>query len=429
MTPDDRVDVLVVGGGKAASQLMVSLRDEGFTGSLAIIGDEAVEPYDRPPLSKEFLAAAHHPDTLLLRPAGFYLGADIEVRIGTTVAAIDTHSRRVHLGDGRSIGYGDLVLATGAVGRPLPVEGAGLAGVTGLRSVTDAQLLRGLLGPGHDVIVIGGGFVGLEVAASAALHHASHVTVLEFLPRLMSRTALPETSAAVERYHRSIGVDVRLGASVTRLVGESGKVVAVELADGSRLPADTVVYGVGVAARAELAESALLDVDNGIVVNEMLQSSVDHIWAIGDCCAFPSVHTGSRVRLESIQNATDQARHLAHELATGELSPYRAVPWFWSDQGTAKIQSVGLLGERDSTVVVGDPLGDSFSVLAFKNGKLLGGDSVNATRDHLALRRLLNAPTRGWETSLTELAPEADFSLARFAREALGSVGTRQAGT
>jgi 3-phenylpropionate/trans-cinnamate dioxygenase ferredoxin reductase subunit len=427
MTVESRFDVLVVGGGKAASQLMVSLRDDGFTGSLGIIGDEELEPYDRPPLSKEFLAVGHNPDTLLLRPVGFYLRADIEVHVDTTVAAIDSADRTVRLEDGRMIGYTDLVIATGAVGRPLPVDGADLDGVTGLRSLADAQLLRGLLGPGHEVVVIGGGFVGLEVAASAAIHHASKVTVLEFLPRLMSRTALPETSAAAERYQRSIGVDVRLGSSVSRLIGENGRVVAVELADGSRLPADVVVYGVGVMPRADLAVAADLAVDNGIVVDEMLRTSVDHIWAIGDCCSFPSVHAGGQARLESIQNATDQARHLAHELATGELAPYRAVPWFWSDQGSAKIQSVGLVGDRDSTVVVGDPLGDSFSVLAFKEGKLLGGDSMNASGDHLALRRLLNSPATGWESELAQHAIEPGFSLSRFARAALAA--SRESGS
>jgi 3-phenylpropionate/trans-cinnamate dioxygenase ferredoxin reductase subunit len=416
----EQYDVIVVGGGKAASQLAASLRDEGYSGSVLIIGEETHEPYDRPPLSKGFLGAGGATDGLMLREPGYYLGADIAMEVGTHVVSIDPEHRRVQRTDGSWVSYGELVLATGARVRRLSLPGVELAGVTGLRNIFDAEMIRAALAPGRRIVVIGGGFVGLEVAASAAADHGCTVTVLEALPRLLSRTALPETAAAILEHHRALGVETRLGAQIERLRGEDGHVVAVVMADGSEIPADLVVYGVGVEPRIELAADAGIAVDNGIVVDHSLHTSAEHVWAIGDCCVFPSEHFGGPIRLESVQNATDQARHLALGLLTGERLPYRAVPWFWSDQAALKFQSVGLLGDRDATHLIGDPESGSFSVLAYRGGSLIGGDSVNASGDHLALRRLLGSGTREWESALLEAMTQPGFSLGRFARTALG---------
>lgn len=419
----EHADVLVVGAGKAGDQLVSSLRDEGFAGSIAMFGSETAAAYDRPLLSKGYLTGTHSIGELLLRPSGFYEEQGIALETGRTVMAADPANRSVVLDDGRRLGYGDLVLATGASLRPLRLPGAELDGVTGLRDIVDAERIRDALSAARSVVVIGGGFVGLEVAAVAAWTFGLRVTVLESLPRLLSRSALPETAEAVLGYHRGLGVDVRLGAQVAAVVDDgSGRAAGVRLVDGERIPADLVVYGVGVDPRIGLAVEAGLEVGNGVLVDASLASAAPHVWAIGDCAAYPSIHFGGVVRLESIQNATDQARFLAAELTSGERGEYRALPWFWSDQAELVVQSVGLLGSRDASVTVGDRASGSFSQLAFRDGLVIGGDSVNARGDHLALRRLFARESEDWRRELTpERCARDGFALKQFAREGIAA--------
>lgn len=412
-------DVVVVGAGKAGDQLVSSLRDEGFRGSIAMYGAESFAAYDRPLLSKGYLTGTHEIDDLLLRPPGFYEEHDIVLETARTVLAIHPEDRSVVLDDGRRVGYSDLVLATGASLRPLRLPGAEFEGVTGLRDVVEAERIRHALSSARALVIIGGGFVGLEVAAVAASAFGIRVTVLEALPRLLSRSALPETAEFVRGYQESLGVDVRLESTVEAIIDDgSGRVAGVRLGDGEIIPADLVIYGIGVDPRIGLAAAAGLEVANGVLVDGSLATSAPHVWAIGDCAAYPSVHFGGVVRLESIQNATDHARLLATELVSGQLGEYQALPWFWSDQAELVVQSVGLLSSLDRSVTVGDPVSGSFSQLAFKDGLLIGGDSINARADHLALRRLFGRESSDWRLELTpELCTREGFALKQFARE------------
>lgn len=425
----DSADVVIVGAGKAGSQTALSLRAEGFEGSLTVLGDEDQLPYDRPPLSKEYLRGTYQDDDVLIRPRAFYEDNRIDLQLGTPVDRLDTVGRSVELRDGRTIGYGELVLATGSRARPLPVPGANLHGVLSLRSLDDARRLKNDLSVARSVVVIGGGFVGLEVAAAAARDLSCQVTIIEALPQLMSRTALPETAEHMTEYHTSLGSRVLLGTTVTALRGDArGHVTAVLTSDGHVFDADLVVFGIGAVPSIGPALNTGLDVRDGIRVDESLRASAAHVWAVGDCAAFPSQRDGEVIRLESVQNATDQARAVATSIASGRPVAYRAVPWFWSDQGDTHVQTVGLTGSHDLTAVVGTPADGSFSVLAFRGGAFLGADSVNARGDHLALRRLLaRAADDGRPTLTPQLCRSAGFDLKLFARSVLTSGEQRAA--
>jgi 3-phenylpropionate/trans-cinnamate dioxygenase ferredoxin reductase component len=413
-----RYDVVVVGAGKAGVQTASSLRDEGFAGDILLIGDEASAPYDRPPLSKSFLSGQESLDDITLHGDGFYQSRRITLRTGTGAVGLDRDAGTVLLGDGQLIGYGRLVLATGARGRPLPIPGSGLGRVVGLRTAADATVLQKALAVSGRVVVIGGGFIGLEVAAVAARTYGCEVVVVEALPRLMSRSALRPSAAGARRNLESLGVRVLTGTAIAAVHSLDGRGAdGVATADGSFIPADLVVYGVGVLPNAELAQEAGLAVANGVLVDQTLRTADPRVWAIGDCAAFPSSDGAGRVRLESLQNATDQGRHVARAIATGAAEPYRTLPWFWSDQGDLRFQSVGLMAGHDRTVVLGDPGSGSFSVLAFRAGRLLGGDSVNAASDHRALRRLLATDRGRWEAAVTpEACAAPGFAIRDVAR-------------
>lgn len=416
MRQTSRADVLIVGGGYSAGRLASSLRAEGFQGSIHIVGEESRPPYDRPLLSKGYLHGITCHGRLDLRSSTSYGDNAIDIETGVRVDTIDPRSRTIRCTDGRVIGYGHLVLATGARPRRLDLPGADLGAISCLRTIDDADRLRSALREVSNLAVIGGGFVGLEVATTVVSAASEcRVTVLEAKEQLLSRSALPETAEFVAAHHRALGIDVRVNARVSEFRGRGGHVETVVTTDGVALPADVVVYGIGVEPRTELAREAGLEVSNGIVVDETLHTDAEGIWAIGDCCTFPVPLSGQRIRLESVQNATDQARHLAVELASGRSRPYVAVPWFWSDQGKMRFQSVGLTGQRDTTAVVGETASGSFSVLAIQDGKLIGGDSVNATRDHLALKRLLTVADPSRLTAIASAARESRFSLSEFA--------------
>jgi 3-phenylpropionate/trans-cinnamate dioxygenase ferredoxin reductase subunit len=380
--------IVVVGGGQAGYQVAASLRDEGFAGPLTIVGDEPGLPYQRPPLSKAYLAAdGGSPDSLTLRPQSFYDKHLVDL-VGEPAIAIDRSTSVVCLRSGRELPYAHLVLATGTRARLIPVPGLDLDGVLTLRTRADADALRARLSPDTRVVVIGGGFIGMEVAAAACKAGAA-TTVIETLDRVLARAAAPEISAHVTAMHADHGVRVLLGQVVAAVRGDAGRVTGVELGDGTLLAADVVVVGVGVVPNVELAEAAGLPVDNGVVVDEQLLTADPAISAIGDCASYPSPHAGCRTRLESVQNAVDHARHVAARLTGGPVKPYGEVPWFWTHQFDMRIQMAGIGRADDRRVVYGEPATGKFSVFRFQGDRLMAVESVNRTGDHISARKAL----------------------------------------
>ena len=380
--------VVIVGTGQAGFQVAASLRDGGFTDPIVMVGDEEALPYQRPPLSKAYLDGKADEETLSLRPASFFAEHGIDLRAGETVTAIDREARAVALGSGGRLAYRHLVLATGAHNRPLPVPGIELDGVLQLRTLPDAaELKRRLAGVRH-AVVVGAGFIGLEFAAVAAARGIG-VTVFEATDRPMSRALSREMSAFFLARHEAAGIGFVLGGAVDAILGTENRVTGVETLDGRHFPADLVLVGIGVIPNVDLAREAGLEIGNGIVVDETLLTSDPDISAIGDCAYHPSrfAHGGS-ARVESVQNAVDQAKCVAARL-TGRPTPYDAVPWFWSDQGPLKLQIAGLASPHDEAVVRGDPASGAFSVFCFGGGGLVGVESVNRPADHMVARRLL----------------------------------------
>lgn len=381
--------VVIVGGGQAGFQVALWLRQKGFQGPITILAEEPVAPYQRPPLSKEYLKGEVAEHQILLRPLDFYAARAIELRLQARVIAIDRGKAQVVLADGTVLPYGSLVLATGARVRRLAVPGAELAGIAYIRTLADAAALRPQLHAARTVVVVGGGFIGLE-CASVAVSLGRRTTVLEAAERLMPRVVSPVLSSYYHDLHTWHGVDVRLGVTVTELHGENGRVTSVRCGDGSSVPADLVVVGIGIIPNDELAAAAGLVCDRGIVVDALLRTNDPAIYAIGDCAAFPHPMARGLVRLESVQNAVDQGKTVADAIR-GEARPYTAVPWFWSDQYQAKLQIAGLCQDYDETVTLGTLAGSEFSVLYFRHGALIGVDSVNRPADHIAARKLFAA--------------------------------------
>ena len=379
--------VAIVGTGQAGFQAAASLRQEGFAGRIVMIGDEPVRPYQRPPLSKSYLARDSSLDELWLRPETFYAQHQIEVLAGETVTALDRTERRLRLASDSELSWDHLVLATGARFRPLAVPGAELDGVLPLRTLADADVLRERLDQAREVVVIGAGFIGLEFA-SVAIARGATVHIIEVTQQPMGRVV----SATISKYftdaHRRWGAEVLLGTGVTRILGTGGRVTGVETTGGRHLPADLVLICIGVVPNAELAREAGLAVDNGIVVDERLATADPAILAIGDCANFPTPFAIGRVRLESVQNAVDQGRSVAAYIV-GKPAPYDKVPWFWSDQRDVKLQIAGITVGHDNAVLRGDPESGHFSVFCFRTGRLIGVESVNQAADHVVARRLL----------------------------------------
>ena len=395
---------VIVGAGVAGAQTALELRHRGYDGDITLFGEESEEPYDRPPLSKEFLKGAAERDTLGLLTAHTAAERGISLRLGQRVSELRTAEHRVVLSDGSTAGYDYLVLATGAHNRPLPVPGAGLPGVWSLRRLDEAEGLRRALAGAAKVVIVGGGFIGLEVAAAAQARGAQ-VAVVEFLPRVMARALSPQMSRFFADKHRSRGVEVLTGVGVTAVVaGPDGTASAVTLSDGSVVPADVVVVGIGVLPSTELAVSAGLRASDGIVVDERLRASDPRVYAIGDCARFDCAVSGREIRLESIQNAVDQARFVAGQIAaltqpaaealadgTLKAASYAALPWFWSEQYDAKLQIAGAAPDEADSVARGDSASGSFSVCRFVGDRLVAVESVNQAKDHLAARKILTA--------------------------------------
>jgi 3-phenylpropionate/trans-cinnamate dioxygenase ferredoxin reductase subunit len=384
----DRADVIIVGAGHGGAQVAVSLRQLGFEGSILMIGREPEIPYERPPLSKEYLAREKTFERLCIRPAQFWVDKSIDMILGTEVTAVDAAARQVTLSDGRQMAYGDLVWATGGDPRRLTCPGNDLAGVHGVRTRADADAIMTELEQVTDVVVIGGGYIGLE-AAAVLTKFGKKVTLLEALDRVLARVAGPDLSAFYEAEHRAHGVDLRTGAAVAELVGASGHVTGVKLADGSILPAQMVIVGIGIIPAVDPLIAAGAEGGNGVAVDAHCQTSLPHIYAIGDCAAHANGFAdGAVIRLESVQNANDQAK-IAAQAILGAPQAYGATPWFWSNQYDLKLQTIGLSTGHDATVTRGDPAQRSFSVIYLKQGHVIALDCVNAVKDYAQGRKLV----------------------------------------
>jgi 3-phenylpropionate/trans-cinnamate dioxygenase ferredoxin reductase subunit len=401
--------IVIVGAGQAGVMTAEALRSGGFEGPITMLGDEPHGPYHRPPLSKAWMAGEIEAAQLVMRAPEMLARKNITLRTGVTVKAIDRSAQTVILGDGSMLPYTGLVLATGSTPRALPLPGGDAPGVLALRTRDDASAIADRLAAcieqQRPVVIIGGGFIGLEVAATARKKGLA-VTVLEAAPRLLGRVLAPVLSDWYAELHRGHGVQLVLGAQVATIEADENGVTGVKLADGSVVPAGLVVVGIGVNANHQLAQTAGLECDRGIVVDACCRTSDPLIVAAGDCTA-RRLADGSLLRLESVQNATEQGKSAAAALL-GQERPFTATPWFWSDQYDKKLQMAGLSMGADGWAVRGDMAAGSFTVYHFKGEQLIAADSINASKDHLQVRKLLDAgvsPTR-------EQAGDVAFDLA-----------------
>ena len=379
---------IIIGAGHAGSQAAISLRQEGYAGDIVLINDETDNPYHKPPLSKSYLKAPEH-GGLVLRPESAYRDNNIEMLFGHRVEGVALTGRTVTLDDGRVLGWPDLVFATGAHARIPDMPGVDLDGVVTLRRMEDARRIADLMPTIANVVIIGGGFIGLEMAHSA-ISLGKNTVLIEAAPRVLGRSVATQISAHVETRSRAAGITLHTGLGVMAIEGENGRVTGVRASDGTVFPADIVVIGTGALPNVELAAAAGLAIDNGIVVNDHMRTSADHVYAIGDCVSYDHFHAGRRVRLESVQNATDQAKHVARSIV-GRATPFREVAWFWSDQGDMKLQTAGLSFEADRHILSGNPDDNAFSVFHFAGDRLVAVDSINRPADHMIARRLLAA--------------------------------------
>ncbi len=378
--------IIVVGAGHAAAQVVDSLRREGFGGRLVMVGAEPTLPYQRPPLSKKFLAGELEAERLPIRPASFYESIHCELLLGNPVATINTGARELKLADGSRLAYDKLVLAVGGHARPLPVPGAELASVHVLRTMADVHAIRAQAAPGTRVVIVGAGYIGLECAATFR-KLGLEVTVIEMMDRVMSRVVAPEMSRFYAGEHVAHGVSILIGKRVSALHGDT-RVTAVECTDGTRVPADLVLIGIGLVPNTELASAAGIRCEDGIAVDEHCRSSDPNVYAIGDCCSHPSPRYDRRIRLESVDNAFEQARTAAANIC-GRVLVHDKTPWFWSDQFELKLQIVGLCQGYDSVVLRGDPADRAFSCCYLRDGELIALDAVNHVKDFMAARKLI----------------------------------------
>ena len=378
--------IVIAGAGHAAGQLVASLVQHKHAGPIVLLGDEPWLPYQRPPLSKKFLAGELAAERLLVKPAEFYAGDQLEVLLDTRVEHIDRSTKRLGTSRGHDIGYDKLVLGLGSTPRQIDVPGVSLAGISYLRSIADVERIRSSLADARQMVIVGAGYIGLEVAAIVRKMGIG-VTVVEAQDRVMSRVVSPQVSAFYEKVHRDNGVQLLLSTGVAGFIGDE-RVTAVELDNGEQIPADAVIVGVGVVPNTSVAEAAGLVVNNGIVVDTRCSTSDPDILAIGDCTMHPNPLLGRNVRLESVHNALEQAKTAAASLC-GQSAEYAQVPWFWSDQYDLKLQIVGLSTGYDDVVIRGEPETLSFSCLYLKDGRLIAIDAVNSPRDFMQSKKLI----------------------------------------
>ena len=404
MSGSDHFDVLIVGSGHGGAQSAIALRQHGFTGSIAIVGAEPELPYERPPLSKDYLAGEKEFERLLIRPQTFWVERQVEMILGRRVVAVDAAAHQVTLSDGSAIGYGALIWAAGGTARRLSCDGGDLAGVHSVRSRDDVDRMRAELADVRRIVVIGGGYIGLE-AAAVLTKLGREVILLEALDRILARVAGPPISEFYEVEHRAHGVDLRTGVQVDCILGDGGRVSGVRLHDGEAIAAEMAIVGIGIVPEIQPLLDAGADGSNGVHVDENCRTSLPDVYAIGDCAAHHNRFAGAaRIRLESVQNANDQATVAALAIV-GTPKPYEAVPWFWSNQYDLKLQTVGLSAGYDDLVVRGDPATRSFSVVYLREDRVIALDCVNAVKDYVQGRKLVS------EAVVPDLARIADASI------------------
>nr|WP_314469063.1 FAD-dependent oxidoreductase [uncultured Novosphingobium sp.] len=386
-----KADVVIVGAGHGGAQCAIALRQNGFEGTITVIGREPEHPYERPPLSKEYFAREKTFDRLYIRPPTFWAEKEITFKLGTEVTKVDPAAQELALSDGETYGYGKLVWATGGDPRRLSCSGADLAGVHAVRTREDCDTLMAEIDAGtKNVVVIGGGYIGLEAAAVLS-KMGLKVTLLEALPRVLARVAGEPLSEFYQGEHRTHGVDLRTGVAVDCLVGDGHKVTGVQLAGGEILGAEAVIVGIGIVPAVGPLILAGAAGANGVDVDEYCRTSLPDIYAIGDCAAFACDFAGGTVmRVESVQNANDMATCVAKAIC-GDAKPYKAFPWFWSNQYDLRLQTAGINLGFDQTVIRGNPEDRSFSVIYLKEGKVLALDCVNAVKDYVQGRKLVEA--------------------------------------
>jgi 3-phenylpropionate/trans-cinnamate dioxygenase ferredoxin reductase component len=402
----NRESVVVIGAGQAAAQLAISLRQGGLRSPLIVIGEESYLPYQRPPLSKKFLSESRTPDTLLLRPEAFWRDNEVAFHLGTSVGAVDPARRSLTLTDGRAFAYRWLAFATGTSARALRVPGVTLPGVFSVRTIDDVLRLRPALDGSSRIVIVGAGYIGLEIAAAAG-REGRRVTVLEAEERVLKRVTGASVSTFFDRMHRGRGVDIRLGARLAAIEGEK-TVTAVRTAANERLPADVVLIAVGARANDDLAAAAGLACQDGIVVDATARTAHPDIYAVGDCTRFPSRRYGRALRLECVQNAIDQAKAAAASILQTP-AVYDPVPWFWSDQYDLKLQIAGLNDGHERSAVIGDPQSARFSVEYQCEGRLIAVDAINDARAHMLARRRIAEQT-------AELAGSSDAAAESLGR-------------
>jgi 3-phenylpropionate/trans-cinnamate dioxygenase ferredoxin reductase subunit len=390
-TSNPHYDVLIVGTGHGGANAAIALRQQKFSGTIGMIGDELHLPYERPPLSKDYLSGKKTFERMLLRPETFWSANGVEIHLGQHVVQVDPAGHQVFRSDGARIGYGQLVWAGGGRPRHLTCPGHELSGIHYIRTREDVDRLAQELIQARRIVVIGGGYIGLESAATLR-KLGKQVTVVEALDRVLARVAGEALSRFYEHSHEAEGVQFKLSSSVTRFEATGGRISAVHLSDGTVLSADLVIVGIGIIPRIEPLRDAGAAVSNGVHVDAQCRTSLPDIFAIGDCAAHPNAFADhSIIRLESIQNATDQAATVA-KVITGHALSYDALPWFWSEQYDLRLQTVGLSHGHDDVVVRGSPAGRSFSIIYLKQGRVIALDCVNMARDftqgrHLVLHR------------------------------------------
>ncbi|WP_284124024.1 NAD(P)/FAD-dependent oxidoreductase [Parerythrobacter aestuarii] len=387
----DHADIVIVGAGHGGAQAAIALRQKGFEGSIALLTREKDPPYERPPLSKEYLARDKPFERIMIRPEAFWADKGIDLQLGRAVVAIDPAAHSLAFADDAAMTYGTLVWAAGGDPRRLSCPGADLAGVHAIRNKPDVDRLMAELDAGAKrAVVIGGGYIGLE-AAAVLRKLGCEVTVLEALERVLSRVAGEELSTFYQDVHREAGVDIRLGAMVEALEGDGSKVTGVRLEGGEVLPADLVIVGIGIVPSIGPLIAAGASGSNGVDVDEFCRTSLEDVYAIGDCAAHANGFAdGAVIRLESVQNANDMATTAALSI-TGDPKPYAATPWFWSNQYDLRLQTVGISMGYDHTVLRGDPGERSFSVVYLKDGRVIALDCVNRTKDYVQGRKLVEA--------------------------------------
>ena len=380
--------VVIAGAGHAAGQLVTSLKQQHFGGEIVLVGDEPHLPYQRPPLSKKFLAGNLSADRLYVKPMTFYDDPKIVQRLETRITAINRDGKTLSTDSGEDIAYDKLILALGSRVRRLPLEGTDLDGVHYLRNIADVDGIRAELQSGKNAVIVGAGYIGLEVAA-VTRQLGLNVTVVEMAGRVMSRVVSPEISDFYQIEHANHGVSLRLSTAITAFHG-NGRINAVETADGDLIPADFVVVGVGIVPNTELAADAGLHVEDGIVVDDQCQTGDPDIFAVGDCTSHPNSIYDRKIRLESVHNALEQAKTAVSNIC-GNETHYSQVPWFWSDQYDLKLQIAGLSTGYDDAVIRGNPMDRSFACLYLKDGKLIATDAVNSPRDFIQSKALIAA--------------------------------------